>query len=181
MKDAELLEFFHDVGKLKSLKRSGWLRTDISNPESVAEHSFRTAVMAMVLGDILELDTNKLLKMALLHDMPEILTGDITPLDEMNEDEKRKGESKAVKEILKDIPNADEYIALWYEFEKQQSPEAKLIKNLDKLEMALQAAEYYEEFSHWELFAFIRDAENRIDIPEVRNLFEKIRQEFTKD
>ena len=78
---SSLLHFFREAGKLKTLVRAGWTRKGVPAPESVAEHSFRMVLMAMVLGDRQDLDTLKLVKMCLIHDLPEVIAGDITPHD----------------------------------------------------------------------------------------------------
>ena len=64
MVDQELITLFHKVGKLKKIKRAGWTRLGISNPESVADHSFRCAFFAMIYGDLMDLDPEKMMKMA---------------------------------------------------------------------------------------------------------------------
>ena len=64
-----VVDFIAIVGKSKKLRRAGWVREKINNPESVAEHSFRVSILAMVLSDPLGLDKEKLIKMALLHDL----------------------------------------------------------------------------------------------------------------
>jgi len=63
----DYLGFLKEVGKSKRLLRSGWIREKVNDPESVAEHSFRVGVLAMVLSDAIKVDKDKLIKMALLH------------------------------------------------------------------------------------------------------------------
>lgn len=94
MKNTDIVELFHSIGKLKKIKRAGWIRHCIPNPETVADHSFRTAFIAMILGDILKLDTAKLMRMALIHDIAEIVTGDITPDNNITNKEKQEKEKK---------------------------------------------------------------------------------------
>src|SRR3989339_2211175 len=77
----DLIDFLHKVGQLKGLKRTGWVYKNIPDPESVAEHSFRTAILALVLADELKADKERLVKMALIHDLAESITGDLTPWD----------------------------------------------------------------------------------------------------
>ncbi|MEM5772607.1 MAG: HD domain-containing protein [Candidatus Aenigmatarchaeota archaeon] len=73
----ELIEFFKTIGKLKKIERTGWVtNVGIENPESVAEHSFRSAVLCMIFSDIKKLDTEKMVRMALIHDLAEALIGD---------------------------------------------------------------------------------------------------------
>ena len=72
-----LIKFLKIVGKLKKVKRTGWLVAGIKNPESVAEHSYRLAVLSMVLGKKFNLNTEKLIKMSLIHDLAEGEVGDL--------------------------------------------------------------------------------------------------------
>ncbi|MBN1931780.1 MAG: HD domain-containing protein [Desulfobacterales bacterium] len=175
MNNTDLLDFFHNIGKLKAIKRTGWLMHSVENPESVAEHSYRTAVMAMVLGDHLKLNLLKLLKMSLIHDMAEITIGDITPRSEITREEKIEKEKQALKQLIENLPNADHYFSLWIEYENQASPEAILLKNIDKLEMLLQAVEYQQRYPHKNLQEFFSDADHYITIPEIRELLEEIK------
>jgi 5'-deoxynucleotidase YfbR-like HD superfamily hydrolase len=178
MKNEELLELFSAIGKLKSMKRAGWSRAGIPESESVAGHSFRTAFIAMILGDTLGLNTDKLLRMALLHDIPEIITGDITPYDDLDSSDKRVQENNAVNQLLKSIPNGKQYIALWNEFDEQRTPEAKVLKNIDKFEMALQAGEYSKMFPDKDLSEFIDDFRNNLKSSEFQEMFEEIIQDL---
>ena len=180
--DKKLIKLFQIVSELKNIRRAGWVRAGIpeTEVESVADHTFRTVFLAMVFGDILNLNSEKLMKMALLHDLAEVHIGDITPYDEITTKEKRDKESKAIRDILSDIPNNDEYLTLWHEFEQQVNDEAILIKNLDKLEMALQTAEYQTKFADIDLSEFFVDAEKQLNIPEVRKLFDRIKSEMDK-
>jgi 5'-deoxynucleotidase YfbR-like HD superfamily hydrolase len=140
----KILDFAFLVGKLKNLKRSGWLRMHIPHPESVAEHSFRLALLAMILATKVGADSNKAVKMALIHDLGEAIIGDIVAIRGKtllsNLSEKRKKERKAIESILS-LVDAQEYVALYNEFENNKTKEAKLVKQLDKLEMGIQAFE----------------------------------------
>jgi 5'-deoxynucleotidase YfbR-like HD superfamily hydrolase len=72
-------KFLKIAGMLKRTPRTGWVEVSIYQPESVADHTFRTAILSMLYADIEGLDPLKLLRMALIHDLPEALTGDLTP------------------------------------------------------------------------------------------------------
>src|SRR5580692_9860271 len=101
-----VLGFFSAAGRLKSEPRKGWvIKLGIKDPESVADHSYRTALMAMVYSDAHGLDTARVLKMALIHDLPEALVGDSIP-GERTKKRKLKLESTAMKEILEEMPTA---------------------------------------------------------------------------
>ncbi len=81
-------EFFKITTNLKKIPRKGWTtKLGISSPESVADHTFSMSTIAMVLSDLQKLDTQKVLKMSLLHDIAESITGDLTP-DDISKNEK---------------------------------------------------------------------------------------------
>lgn len=148
MNNADLIKFSRIVGKLKRLKRSGWVLNNITNPETVAEHSFRLAILAMVIAPKMGVDQLKVVKMALVHDIGEAEIGDIIVSDgeKILNDPKVKveNERKALNQILS-LVDTKEYIKLFDEFEEQNTPEAKLVKQLDKIEMGIQALEYEEQ------------------------------------
>jgi len=80
-----LESFFQKILELKNIPRQGWKdKLDMDDVESVADHSYSTAIMSMVLSDLEGLDTEKIIRMALLHDLAESVIGDITP-DKMND------------------------------------------------------------------------------------------------
>jgi putative hydrolase of HD superfamily len=141
-----LLAFFRVVGELKRVPRSGWRKRGIQEGESVAEHSYRTAVLAAFLCGKERGDLEKTVKMALLHDLPEARTGDIARGDlEVQEKEKREGE--AMREILGPLPPElrEECLGLWEEYRRGKTPEARSVKEADRLELLLQAEEYERE------------------------------------
>jgi len=144
-----LVDFFHLLERLKLEKRQGWLNHGVKDCESVAGHSFRLALMAMVFGKRQGLDECKAVKMALVHDLPEAVCGDIatTPSDERNQElqaEKHKREEKALKKVLAGLGGKarEEIWGLWQEYEKRESKEAKLVFELDRMEGIFQAREY---------------------------------------
>lgn len=145
-----IIELARAVGRMKLLGRAGWIRKlGMREPESVAEHAFRAAFLAMVLSDLRGLDSGKAMRMALLDDLPEAITGDLTPEEKagMGAEEALRTEEGALREILSKLPPRlrDYYLELWREGQRGESPEARLVRDADKLEMALQAFEYWEE------------------------------------
>ena len=141
------MEFSKLVGKLKKIDRTGWVtRIGIKNPESVADHSFRTAILAMIIGDMKKLDTEKMMRMSLLHDLQEIVMGDwdLFKKERLGFDNFEKREKESIKEVLKKLPKDLErkYLDIWEEFHGGKSEEARIVKNIDKLEFVIQALEY---------------------------------------
>jgi putative hydrolase of HD superfamily len=129
---------------VKEVERKGWkMSAEIASPESVADHIFSTTLAAMIIGDALHLDTKKMMKMALLHDVCEAETGDIQP-GEMEASAKEAMEEAALSHLLRALPGplVDSYVALFEEFNHGGSQEALVVKDLDKWEMVMQAAAY---------------------------------------
>ncbi|PVD31926.1 hypothetical protein C0Q70_07352 [Pomacea canaliculata] len=124
------------------VQRTGWVRKGVKRPESVADHMYRMAMMAMLAPP--GLDVNKCIKMALVHDMAECIVGDLTPHDSITKEEKHKAEEAAMKEMCTLVGDGtgDQLLALWQDYEEQVSEEAKFVKDLDKLDMVMQAYEY---------------------------------------
>ena len=147
MNDAEisgLLEFLRHAERLKTVTRSGF--TSAGQPESVAEHSWRLALMALLLaGQFPEVDFARLVKICLVHDLGEAVGGDIPAPEQARraaagEAGKAADERRDLQTLLEPLPAplAADIMALWDEYEAARSPEARLAKALDKLETILQ-------------------------------------------
>jgi len=130
--------FLLELLKLKELNRAGWLRVGIEHPESVAAHSWGVACLAIILCPE-ELNKERVLTMAILHDLPEVRVGDITPHDSIPRKQKHQLEAKAAAELFALHPHILELIK---EYEQNQTPEARFVHELDKLDMGLQAINY---------------------------------------
>jgi len=138
------LQFAHVGHKLKHLERTGWVRNQISKPETVASHMYRMAIMSAFLIDEPGLDINKCIKMSLCHDIGESIIGDITPQDGVPEKVKHDRELAAVTKISKLVSpsKGEEILSLFEEYEECKTPEARLVLGLDRLDMIIQAYEY---------------------------------------
>ncbi|HWA52340.1 MAG TPA: HD domain-containing protein [Patescibacteria group bacterium] len=173
--DEDLIKTILTTGILKRIDRTGWVKKGVKNPESVSDHSYRVAVIAMLVAPLLDLDQAKLIKMALLHDLGEAVIGDVIWEKGKkiigSQSEKHKDEGEAVKQIF-DKTNNKEYVELWEEFELQTSKEAQVLKQIDKLEMAIQAYEYEREGNPSEkLNEFWENAEKYLQDKELGPLF----------
>ena len=112
---------------LKTIPRQGWIeKLEIDHPESVADHSYTVSTMSMVLSDLEGLNTEKIIKMALLHDLSESIIGDITP-NTITNDEKILKENQAMKQILKNLPDkiTGSYLEIWNELRSETSADRK--------------------------------------------------------
>lgn len=171
------LEVLYQVFKLKNLFRQGWLKRDVpeSEGESVADHTFGTAMTAWILAKKLHLELNeeKLLKMALVHEIGEIYAGDITPVDGVSLSEKYELELKSVEKVFNTYAEGAEFINLWKEFEEAKSPEAVFLKQIDKFEMGMQAS-IYKGHGYERMEEFLDSAKRVLVDDELKSLFEKV-------
>jgi putative hydrolase of HD superfamily len=174
--NTNLDEFFKTVLKLKTVPRQGWKdKLGLQNPESVADHCYSMTAMAMVLSDIKKLDTSRVIKMSLLHDLAESITGDLTP-DNTTKSKKEELENSAMKTILQSLlePLRTQYWNLWDEYQKNTTKEAQLLHQVDKLEMAMQAAEYAKSgFTKAQLASFIESAKIEVTDSDLQKIFSK--------
>ena len=140
-----LLALYTQIATLKLLPRTGWLQRGVSNAESVAEHTFGVAALALLIGDTVDgMDRGKLLAIAMLHDMAEALLSDLPASAKrfIGAEHKHDAERSALEEMLKQLPNRAEYLALWDEYARGGSREARLVKGIDRIEMLVQALAY---------------------------------------
>lgn len=151
----DLLNLISSSGELKNVARTGWIKKGIKNPESVADHTWRMSLMVTLLADD-TLDKKKLLEMCIVHDLGEINIGDLIWEQGKkvisSQEEKHNDELKAFESLFSDVPNKDYFVSLMQEFNDQSSAEARFLKQIDKLEMAIQALEYEKQGYEAKLF-----------------------------
>ncbi|APR80126.1 Nucleotidase YfbR, HD superfamily protein [Minicystis rosea] len=174
---SRLVELYFAVSHLKQLFRQGWLRAGISEArcESVAEHSFSVALLALFVAEdrFPDLDAGKAVKMALLHDLAEAFAGDTTPHDGVSREEKERRERDAMSRLFTGVPGAERYLALWEEYESQSSREALLVKQMDRLEMALQGCVYEHQLG-LDLGQFFTSARGAMIWDEVKAILDEV-------
>ncbi len=160
MSPSNALRFFSVVGRLKDVRRAGWVRAGVPEPESVAAHMHRLSLMAMALADP-RLCKHRLVQICVVHDLAEAIVGDITPHDGVGPAEKSALELAAMRQIAQDLGCVgieQELLQLWYEYEgidpssssfakKPLTLESSVAHQLDKLEMIVQADEYEQRYS----------------------------------
>lgn len=150
-----LLELLLEAATLKRMPRTGWGMRGVPHVESVAEHSFGVAFLALALVEALQaggaagaedepLDREKVLIMALLHDLAEVRLTDLpsTAVRLIPETVKSEAEARAMADLLAALPTGGHLAALWQEFEDHASPEGRLVRDADKLEMMVQCLRY---------------------------------------
>lgn len=132
-----ILKFLNEVEKLKSVTRHSW--TTSGRQESVPEHSWRLAVFAMILEkEFPKMNMQKVLELSIVHDFGEIYDGDIPAFKP--DPNKIKREEKNIKRLVRSLSaeNQNKIINLWKEYNACKTPEARLVKALDKLETLIQ-------------------------------------------
>ena len=186
MKAEAILSFIEEIGILKSLPRTGWLIHGIKNGESIADHCYRMTLLSMLLADTLvakgmKLDTEKVMRLSLLHEIAEARIGDIpfTVLTYIPEEVKEIGERKAVTSMLEKFGSIGKwYQELWEEFEKNETIEAKLVRAADKLELMIQVLEY-EKLGYQSLNQFWENDWNQRGF-DISPLIQEIMELLTK-
>jgi putative hydrolase of HD superfamily len=148
-----LVNLFLDAATLKRMPRTGWALRGVDTVESVADHSHGVAWIALVLADALNdagtappLDRERVLIQAVLHDLGEVYLTDLPRRAArlLPPGIKSSAEHQALRGLLAPLPPArrDEYLACWQEFEDRSTPEGRLVRDADKLEMMVQCLRY---------------------------------------
>ena len=175
-KYSAIINIFYEFTHLKQLYRQGWLLRGIpaERCESVADHTLGVAVIAMLLTEAHDQEINplKVLQMALIHDFGEIYAGDIVPSTEIDP-QKHTLEKESVSRIFEKLPNGQIYLDLWEEYEQGSSPEARFIRQIDKLEMALQAS-VLEHQGYGDLSDFYHSASGGISSPQLKAILTEL-------
>ncbi|KAJ8355941.1 hypothetical protein SKAU_G00187350 [Synaphobranchus kaupii] len=176
---SNMLQFMKLIGQLKRVPRTGWVYRNVKQPESVSDHMYRMSMMALTITDR-NINRDRCMKLALVHDMAECIVGDIAPADNISKTEKHRREEEAMKHLTGLLQEGlrKEIFELWNEYEQQSSPEARLVKELDQLEMILQAHEYEElEQRPGRLQEFFDSTQGRFHHPEVLQLVKSLNEE----
>ena len=173
-----ILEFQERVERLKGVQRKGWVKAGVRKPESVADHSYACAVLSMIAGDVLGLDTQRLIRMALLHDLSESIMGDLTPRQKSRLGAKFSTlEKRSAKVTLVHLPIKikKRYLSLMDEYMNQRSMESRVLRDIDKIEMSIQALRYMREgHSARRMKKFLNSTEKDVRTDFGRALFEAV-------
>lgn len=159
---------------LKAEPRRGWLRVGVEHPESVAAHTWGISWLLLVLSPP-GIDLGRALAYAAVHDLPEAWVGDITPHDGISVDDKHARERAAMEALEARISGGSALAAWWAAYEAQADPEAQLVRELDRLDMALQAVVYAKRGDH-DVTAFLDAASRVIRRPELRAVLDELQR-----
>lgn len=179
----EILTILLHGNQLKRTARTGWIQRGVPEAENVAAHSFGVAFAALLLVQLIEepLDVGRVLTMALLHDLPEGLTTDIpTPAWRyLPTGIKTEVERGAMQEILgENIPMTD-LMAAWEELHENETAEARLVHDADKIDMFLQALVYEEQTANQHLREFWT-VPFRFHFAEAQAIYDGLRHNWEK-
>lgn len=180
---ARMLDFLLLVGKLKHVKRTGWVLRNVPDPECVAGHMHRMSIIPLLLDTSKSsLDKVKCMQLALIHDLAECIVGDITPHCGINPDEKHRREDEAMKTLcdLAGVNGADLY-SLYKEYEAKITLEAKFVKELDNFDMILEAYSYEKaENKPGHLQEFFDSTKEKFSHPLVLSLVKELSRRRTE-
>lgn len=134
-----ILSFLRSAEQLKNTYRSS--HTSTGRTESVAEHTWRLCLMALILGEFFQnVDISRVIKICIVHDLGEAINGDIPAPSQNNSVDKSENERNDLLQLISSLPEnlQKELVELWDEYENASSEEAKTAKALDKLETIIQ-------------------------------------------
>lgn len=177
----EILQFMELIGNLKHTKRTGWVLRNVNDCESISGHMYRMSVMTFLLDGTEGLNQIRCMELALVHDLAESIVGDLTPFCGISKEEKRTMEFKAMYDICKLIePRGKRIMELFQEYETGKSEESKFVKDLDRLDMVMQAFEYEKRdnclLKHQEFF---NSTEGKFNHPFIKQLVKEIYEQRT--
>lgn len=171
----DLCDFLETSMLLKRTPRTGWVHSGVIAAESVADHSYFAALIALVAAPE-NLDRFKIMAILIIHDLAEALVSDITPFQGYSEQEKHDLEEKAFNSLIENLDEKTKKMLknLMEEYSKKSSFEGKFASEIDKFEMIL-TANFYEKEQNLNLEKFYFSAEKKIFSENLRNLLSIIR------
>jgi putative hydrolase of HD superfamily len=168
---AKLLNFITEAGMLKRVRRSGWWVLGIKDVETVAEHSFRCAVLGYIIACMENVPPYKVLLMTLFNDIQEARINDLHKMSQRYF-KFQKAEDKAFREQVSSLPNIlkDELLGMHQEYKRQKTQASIIARDADILECLIQAKEY-KEHGFKEAFKFMKKAPSFLRTKSAKKLW----------
>ena len=173
------LQLLLSANQLKRVPRTGWVMRGVVDAESVSDHTFGVTFASLVLAQMVDepLDTVKMLTMALIHDLPEAILGDIPAPSwrHFPEGTKPVVEEQTLRALLTGLAWGDEWQTWWCEFGDRNSLEAMLVRDADRLDLLIQAFVYSETTANRWLEEFWAEADSHsFELEVSRSVFEAL-------
>jgi putative hydrolase of HD superfamily len=194
MDPGDRLEALALAAALKDEPRTGWLLRGVEDPESVAAHSWGVALLTLVYGPDADVDVGHALRLAVVHDVAEAVTGDVATRAEegaqrVAPDEKHRRERAAMDALAG--PLGDPIREAWAEYEARETPAARFVKDMDLVDQCLQAWVYEragryapgeaDAFERYDaLDEFFATAEPRVRTPTGEALLTALRERYER-
>lgn len=179
-----VLKFIDLVHNLKHTPRKGWEYCDVGNCEKIAGHMYAMGIMTFLIGNEPNLDRLKCLQLALVHDLAESIVGDITPRDNIHPDVKHKLEDRAMTELTSLVGDEVGNIiyTLYKEYEAKETPEAKFVKDLDRFDLIMSAANYEKrDNTPMKLQEFFDVTDGKFEHPFMQKLVQGLKERREKE
>ncbi|CAH2355828.1 5'-deoxynucleotidase Ygk1p [[Candida] railenensis] len=180
-----VLAFIQIVRLLKTQKRTGWVdhKVPTGDVESISDHMYRMSIISLLITNE-EVNKDKCVKIAIVHDLAETLVGDITPFDGVEKSEKSRREFETIKYLASIIKEynakaAEEIVELWLDYEEIRCLEARYVKDIDKYEMIQQAWDYEQQFGTKHNLDMFYSARSAIKTPEISELTDELIKQRT--
>lgn len=179
------IDFLLESYNLKDEPRTGWLFKGVKDPESVASHVWGVKFLCLLYAEEEGVDEGKAVKMAVIQDLPEAKTGDLVSKKhsdryERTDEEKEEMERRAIHDLPPES-RFDDIIELWEEYQERETQTAKFVKDMDVLDMCIQALKYSKQRRHSKeksLDEFFQHSEERLNTETGRELFEEIKKRY---
>jgi putative hydrolase of HD superfamily len=203
----KISDFLIKIGALKEMKRRGWILRGVKNPESIADHTFRMAIAAWLLASEKGLNINRVIKMALVHDLCEVYAGDSTPYDHflpksksefkkilaiwprLSKTEKQRRFSKkysrenaSLDKLIVNLPIRlkREIKSLWLDYEQGLTKEGRFVRQIDRLENLLQALEYCQKDNKFPINSWWVQIEELVDDSDLIDFMVSLGKTFSR-
>ncbi len=175
---SNIIRFMRMASRLKSIVRAGWAMKSVPSPESVADHSFCVALLALIASKHCDIrvDRAKCVALALIHDLAESIVGDITPHDGVSASQKLERETAAMQKLSQTLGDA-EIMDLWREYASGVTSESKFVRDIDAIETVLQALEYEQlgTAASERFDEFWATALRKVTLPSTKSILEDLR------